>query len=115
MCGSGAEWAVMLRVWEKSGERLRAALARFSGKKQERARSARRAGRGEVGGAAPVRKIGQGGFYAKIEWAGMLRVWERCRVVDDAAPVRKIGQRGFCGQDRMGEEAVRAGAVQSGR
>lgn len=28
----------------------------------------------------------------------MLRVWERCRVVDDAAPVRKIGQRGFCGR-----------------
>ena len=91
------------------------ACALFGEKKQERAHSARRAGRGEVGGAAPVRKIGQGGFYAKIEWAGMLRVWERCRVVDDAAPVRKIGQRGFCGQDRMGEEAVRAGAVQSGR
>ena len=69
------EWAGMLRVWERCGAvgdvgkenlggRLRAALAHFSGKKQKRARSARRAGRGEVGGAAPVGKIGQGGFYA---------------------------------------------------
>ena len=70
--GSWRQWKE--EIWANDcGQRLRA-----FGKNRSEARSAQWEEAREVGGAARGKTQAER-FHARIEWAGMLRVWEQCR------------------------------------